>query len=361
MTLWSATGKQASGERLEVMKVSPNWKDGQFVNSLPENEPKILEAMGKWLSKTAKTIPDAPISVVERKAEDFKTQPESGLRITWLGHSTFLIEIDGRRVLVDPVWSERVSPVKWAGPKRFHKPPLALEDLPTLDAVVISHDHYDHLDYRTILALGNDVPAYIMPLGVGAHLEHWGISPERIVERDWWGEVQLGDLTFTATPARHFSGRSPVMADKKSTLWSGWVIATAKHRVYYSGDTGMFHGFKDIGERLGPFDAVLIEIGAYNQLWADLHIGPEQAIAARLALGSGLFIPAHWGTFDLALHSWTEPVERLLVAAEKAKVPLAIPKPGESIEPVDPPKTIRWWPDVAWQSGDEAPVISSGL
>ena len=356
-----ATGQSATGARLDTMKASPNWRDGKFVNSLPTEQPSFLKSLGKWLRGTDNPIPDSALAVVKRAASDFDVAPASGLRITWLGHSTFLVEIDGQRVLVDPVLSERPSPFTWAGPTRFHETPLSIDELPTIDAVVISHDHYDHLDHRTVQALGERVPLYVVPLGVGAHLEYWGVPSERIVERDWWGEFKRGGLTFTATPARHFSGRPLVMADRDETLWSGWVIAGREHRVYYSGDTGMFAGFAAIGERLGPFDAVLIETGAYDQLWADLHIGPEQAIEARVALGSGLFIPVHWGTFNLAMHAWTEPVERVLVAAEKAGVRVAAPQPGESIEPVNPPQVKRWWPVIPWQTAEETPVVSSGL
>jgi L-ascorbate metabolism protein UlaG (beta-lactamase superfamily) len=356
-----ATGKGAAGARLEAMQASPNWRDGKFINGLPGVEPSYFKALVKWARGADDTVPDGPLPVVARRASDFDAPPASGLRVTWLGHSSLLIELEGRRLLVDPVWSERASPFSWTGPKRFHPPPLPLEELPAIDAVVISHDHFDHLDHRTVEALGARAPRYVVPLGVGAHLESWGVDRDRIVERDWWGEVKVGHLTLTATPARHFSGRSLVMADRDETLWAGWAIAGRERRIYYSGDTAMFPGFAAIGERLGPFDAVLIEIGAYNQLWADAHVGPEQAVAARLALGSGLLVPVHWGTFDLALHSWTEPVERLLVAAEAAGVAVAVPRPGESVEPADPPEVARWWPALEWQTAAEAPVVSSGL
>ena len=358
MTACIATGQSATGVRIDTMKASLNWRDGKFVNSLPTEHPSFLKSLGKWLRGTDNTVPDSPLPIVRRAARDFDVAPASGLRITWLGHSTFLVEIDGKRVLVDPVLSERPSPFTWAGPTRFHETPLSIDKLPTIDVVVISHDHYDH---RTVQALGERVSKYVVPLGVGAHLEYWGVPPQHIVERDWWGEFKLAGLTFTATPARHFSGRSLVMAGQNETLWCGWVIAGREHRVYYSGDTGMFPGFTMIGERLGPFDAVLIEIGAYDQLWPDLHIGPEQAIEARVALGSGLFIPVHWGTFNLAMHAWTEPVERVLVAAEKAGVPIAVPRPGESIEPTSPPRLTRWWPSVPWKTAEESPVVSSGI
>ncbi|MBD3233045.1 MAG: hypothetical protein GF315_04915 [candidate division Zixibacteria bacterium] len=354
-------GEIADGARLQAMKASPNWRDGKFVNSLTNVEPKFFEIIGKWIRGAENTAPDAPLPVVERQASDFDIAPESGLRITWLGHSTLLIEIDGYRILIDPVWSERASPFPWYGPKRFHKTPLPIDELPAIDAAVISHDHFDHLDRATIQALGERVPFYITPLGVGVRLEGWGVSPERIIERDWWEELTLGDLSFIATPARHFSGRSLIMADRDKTLWAGWVIVSRKHRIYYSGDTGMFPGFETIGARLGPFDAVFIEIGAYNRMWPDVHLGPEQAIEARLAIGGGLLIPVHWGTFDLALHSWTEPIERLLVAAERAGTPVAAPRPGERIEPAHPPKIVRWWPDIPWETVEEAPILSSGL
>lgn len=357
----TSIGKRATGARLEAMESSPNWRDGKFVNSLASIEPKFFESLCKWMRGANNTVPNAMLPLMERVASDFEISPECGLRITWLGHSTLLVEIEGHRLLFDPVWSERPSPFSWMGPKRFHKTPLTIDELPAIDAVVISHDHYDHLDHRTVQKLGERAPLYIAPLGLGAHLEYWGVPSDRIIERDWWEKITLGDLTLTATPARHSSGRSLVMTDKNETLWSGWVIASREHRIYYSGDTGMFPGFAAIGERLGPFDAVLIEIGAYNQMWSDFHIGPEQAIEARLALGSGLFIPVHWGTFDLALHAWTEPVERVLVAAKKAGVPVAVPRPGESIEPSAPPYVTRWWPSTPWQTAEDSPVVSSGI
>ena len=356
-----AAGQSAIDTRIEAIKASPNWHDGKFVNSLNNAEPNFFKSLFKWMCGVENTVPGAPLPVVEHVASDFDIAPESGLRITWLGHSTLLVEIDGYRVLIDPVWSERPSPFSWMGPKRFHKPPLPIDELPAIDAVVISHDHFDHLDQRTVKALGDRVPVYVMPLGVGAYLENWAVPIDHIVELDWWDEFKLGDITLTATPARHFSGRSLFMTDKNETLWSGWAITGRKHRIYYSGDTGMFQGFADIGDKLGPFDAILIEIGAYDQLWADLHIGPEQAVEARIALGSGLFIPVHWGTFDLAMHAWTEPVERVLVAAEKAGVSVAVPRPGESIEPANAPEVTRWWPAIPWKTVEEAPVVSSGL
>lgn len=355
-----ALGGRAGGARLEAMKASPQWKDGRFRNRLERHDAPFLKSFTSWARGAEHTAPDAPPPIEARRRGDFGDAPQ-GLRITWLGHSTSLVEIDGHRLLLDPVWSDRASPVSWAGPRRFHPPPLPLAELPPVDAVVISHDHYDHLDHDAIVALADRVPLFVVPLGVGAHLERWGVSAARIVELDWWGEAAVGALTLTATPARHFSGRSMVMADRNATLWAGWAIRGPEHRVYYSGDTAMSPDFSEIGRRLGPFDASLIEVGAYDALWADVHLGPEQAIEAHRLVRGGVLIPVHWGTFDLALHPWTEPVERLLVAASRTSARVAIPKPGQTVLPAAQPPVARWWPVVPWRTAEIAPVVSTGL
>jgi L-ascorbate metabolism protein UlaG (beta-lactamase superfamily) len=361
MGAYSATGARPKDQRLAQMKASPNWQDGKFVNTLPRSDIRLVPVLKSWFDRPDRTEPDAELPLTLLDATDFDVAPPSGLRITWLGHSTLLVEIDGYRVLIDPVWGERTSPFSSQGPKRFHPVPLPLDELPELDAVVISHDHYDHLDHETIIALGDRVPVYAVPLGVGAHLEHWGVPTDRIVERDWWGEVEVGGLTLTATPARHASGRSLTFSDQDKTLWSGWAIRGPQHRVYYSGDTAMFPGLEEIGERLGPFDATMIETGAYNPLWVDVHMGPEQAIVAHELVGGKLFMPVHWGTFDLAVHNWTEPVERVLAAASQAGVRVAVPRPGQSVEPTAPPALSRWWPEVPWQTANQTPILSTGL
>ncbi len=361
-TGWTAMGVQASGTRLARMEASEYWQDGHFVDVLPRVDPAFFAAARAWMSGgSPHSVPAATPPVVHRVAADFAEPPAGGLRITWLGHSTLLVEIDGRRVLIDPVWGKRASPFNWLGPERFFPPPLDFDDLPPLDAVVISHDHYDHLDFPTIRRLAaSDVP-FIVPLGVGAHLEHWGVPAGRITELEWWQEQTIGDLRLVATPARHFSGRSVLMRDRDCTLWAGWALLGPRHRIYYSGDTAMFPGFTDIGERLGPFDVTMIESGAYNAMWADVHLGPEQAVQAHTMVRGGLMIPVHWGLFDLALHSWTEPIERVLVAARQQGVAVATPLPGGSVVPGAVPMPAHWWPSTPWQTAAEAPVVSSHL
>jgi L-ascorbate metabolism protein UlaG (beta-lactamase superfamily) len=312
----------------------------------------------RWFKGVEHSRPSAPLPILLRRTADFAAPPASGVRVTWFGHSSLLVELEGRRVLLDPVWSERCSPSRFVGPQRFHPVPIALGALPQVDAVLISHDHYDHLDHASIVELEKQRPLFVVPLGVGAHLEYWGVDPARIRELDWWQETALGTLRLVATPARHFSGRG-LGAD--ITLWSGWALIGAERRVYYSGDTAMFEGFERIGERLGPFDATLIESGAYDAMWADVHLGPEQAVAAHQAVRGRVLLPVHWGTFDLALHSWVEPIERVLAAARRAGVTAVTPKPGQSIDPLAPPPSERWWPDVPWKRASETPVVSSGL
>lgn len=361
MYAYTAMGATTSNLRSDAIGASPQWRDGKFRNVLTRSniEPGVLWDF--FFSDEAQREPESYPEIINLTGKEFATPPESGLRVTWLGHSTLLIEIDGITLLIDPVWAERASPFTFMGPKRFHAPPLALDKLPKIDAVLISHDHYDHLDHETIEALGDSIPLYIVPLGIGAHLEYWGVSADHIVERDWWQEFKLGEVILAATPARHFSGRSMLDSDQDKTLWSGWAAVGPKHRVYYSGDTAMFPEFTEIGDRYGPFDMTMIETGAYNQAWSDVHLGPEQALDAHKMVRGGLYMPVHWGTFDLALHSWTEPVERILAAAEKNGIAVAVPRPGQSIEPASPPAIARWWPEIGWKTADDAPVVSTGL
>lgn len=355
-----ATGADPKGDRLSRMRASPQWRDGHFVNTLPPVEPKVWKELSRWLRGAPHTSPEVPIPIV-RPPDEVLGQASEALRVTWLGHSTLLVELEGRRLLIDPVWGRRCSPVDFVGPERFHPPPLPLEELPPLDAVVISHDHYDHLDYPTVMRLAKRGVRFIVPLGVGAHLALWGVAEDRISELDWWGRTRVGHLELVATPARHFSGRSLTTADRDRTLWAGWAMIGASHRAYYSGDTAMLPELRDIGERLGPFDLTMIEVGAYDRSWADVHLGPEQAVAAHLMVRGRVMMPVHWGTFDLALHAWTEPAERVLIAAEADGVTLVTPRPGQSVRPEAPEPPSRWWPALPYHTVAEHPIVSSGL
>lgn len=356
---WQAFGKSADGERRARMEASPRWTGSGFENP----QPMWNDTFGmfrSWSEASDVASPSDPLPVVTGNRSRFATPPVSGLRITWLGHSTSLIEIDGARLLVDPVWGLRASPFTWVGPKRWYEPPIPLDELPPVDAVLISHDHYDHLDLPTILQLRDrEATRFIVPLGVGAHLEYWGVSPDRIDERDWWESVQVKDVTVHVVPARHASGR--FLTDYMSTLWCGFVAAGPTHRVYYSGDTGMFEEMQTIGEKFGPFDVTMIEVGAYHSAWPDWHIGPEQAVRAHKLMGGKVFLPVHWAMFDLAMHGWTEPAERVVAAAEQTGVTLAMPRPGESVEPAALAPFQKWWPDLPWQTAVEHPIVSRNL
>lgn len=224
---------------------------------------------------------------------------------------------------------------------------------------MFSHDHYDHLSAATVRALADRVPHFLAPLGLGAHLERWGVAPERITELDWWEATDVGGVTVTATPARHFSGRS--LGDRDATLWTGYAFTTPGARLWYSGDGGYGPHFSEIGARLGPFDLALVEIGAYDRRWRDVHMGPEQAVKAVQDVRASAMLPIHWATYNLAFHGWTEPGERVLVAAQAAGVPLTLPLPGARVELGALPPAVRWWPEIPWQTAEEAPIVSSGL
>jgi L-ascorbate metabolism protein UlaG (beta-lactamase superfamily) len=280
-----------------------------------------------------------------------------GVRVTWFGHSSTLVEIEGHRVLTDPVWSDRAGPVTWAGPTRWFPRPITLDALPPLDAVVISHDHYDHMDYKTVLGLKDSGVLFVVPLGLGAHLAEWGVADAQIVELDWWEKARVKALDIVCTPARHASGRG--VFDKDMTLGSGYAMIGASHRVYYSGDTGLFPAMRDIGEQYGPFDLTMIEIGQYNQAWPDWHIGPEQAVKAHRWVNGKLFLPVHWGLFELASHGWTEPIERAVAEAKKTEVAIVTPKPGQSVTTDAPPTPSRWWPELPYKTAEQDPIIST--
>ena len=342
--------------RLERIKASPRFNGRVFVNTHPVStglkQGVERPTMRDFLCGGERRKPSGPLPLVD-PVDIWRKPAASGLRVTWLGHSTLLIEIDGVRLLTDPVWGERASPLAFAGPKRFHPPPARLDALGPLDAVIVSHDHYDHLDRGTIGKLARtDVP-FVTSLGVGAHLERWGVSPARITELDWWEHAGVGDVRISAAPAQHFSGRG--IKDRNTTLWSSFHLRGPRHSFFFGADSGLTPEFADIARRFGPFDMVALEIGAYHPAWGDIHMGPVNALSAYRMLGSGELLPIHWGTFNLAMHPWDEPAETLLRLASDASVPLVMPKLGDPIEPGERRTVDPWW-RVAARYGDVEPV-----
>lgn len=342
--------RRTNGLRRERMEASLRFFDGVFRNTggvgTQLKKGSTLPVMREFLFGGRRRVPIAPLPSAS-PLEVWARPAETGLRATWLGHSTLLLEIDGVRVLTDPVWGERVSPTRLAGPKRFQPVPVSIKALPRLDAVIISHDHYDHLDYMTIMQLiRSDVPFYTS-LGVGAHLEAWGVPAERVVELDWWESADLpnADLRVTAAPSQHFSGRAA--ADRNRTLWSSFALRGPSHGVFFSGDTGLTPEYEEIAERLGPFDLVMLEVGAFHPAWSDIHLGPDNALEALTLLGGGSFLPVHWGTFDLAVHDWDQPAERLVELAPSRDVHLVMPKIGAPIEPSRVQSVEPWWREVS--------------
>lgn len=330
-----------------VAEGSPNYRGGVFHNAEPssalrldaeENRLVLFDVLaGNAHSKPRAPIPMAPMAPTSVDPAPAGSDP---LAVTWLGHATALLEVDGHRVLTDPVWTQRCSPSRTVGPVRLHPAPMPLEALPALDAVVISHDHYDHLDMATVRALARAQPVtFITPLGVGAHLRGWGIPASRIVELDWGSQTTVGELRVVCTPARHFSGR---FLSRNNTLWASFAIIGPRHRAFFGGDTGYTRGFADIGSEHGPFDLTVLPIGAYNRAWPDIHMNPEEAVQAHRDLDGGMLLPIHWGTFRLAPHPWAEPAERLVAAAAEARIDHAIPMPGGRVVPGDGTPD-QWW------------------
>jgi L-ascorbate metabolism protein UlaG (beta-lactamase superfamily) len=338
------------------MHASPRFVDGAFVNTRPVapglKKGTALPTITEFLCGGQRRTPPAPLPSID-PIERWTRPLSTGLRSTWLGHSTVLLEIGGRRVLTDPVWGERASPTRFAGPKRFQPVPVQITKLPEIDVVVISHDHYDHLDQTTILELARLEVPFVTSLGVGAHLEAWGVPPERITELDWWERIETRGLVITAAPSQHFSGRS--VHTRNSTLWSSFVIQGDRRSVFFSGDTGLSPDYTDIRSRLGPFDLVMLEVGAFHPAWGDIHLGPDHALEALDLLGGGPFLPVHWGTFNLALHAWDEPAERLLEIGPAKGVQLVMPRLGEPVEPSLIEKVDPWWRSVALLEKKGAP------
>jgi L-ascorbate metabolism protein UlaG (beta-lactamase superfamily) len=334
-----------TGRRLERARASKQYHGGRFHNTSnigPSVTGSMAPILADFFFGGRRRTPRVALPV-ENPAPVWRTPPASGFRVTWFGHSTLLFEMDGVRVLTDPHFGKRASPFFFTGRTRFHPPPARIEELPPLDLVLLSHDHYDHLNTPSIRELAKlDVP-FVTSLGVGVRLENLGVKPKLITELDWWEshEVRGGAMKITATPAQHFSGRG--ISDRNATLWSSWVLGTTNHNVFFSADTGLTDELSEIGNRFGPFDLTLLEIGAWNAAWSHIHLGPANAMRAFEMLGGGTLMPIHWSTFDLALHVWDEPAETLVGLAEQSGARVLTPLLGKPIEPKREDTPVRWW------------------
>ena len=338
--------RHAAGLRDERTRASRQFADGVFHNAAPTPrtvEGGALPLLRELLFGGQARRPPAPLPI-ERPHAAWARRSDTGLRATWLGHSTVLLELDGHRVLTDPVFGPRASPVGFLGPRRFHPVPATLAELPPIDLIVLSHDHYDHLCRPTMTALARTGVPGVTPLGVGAHLERFGWAPDRVTELDWHEAVDVGGLRVTATPAQHFSGRRPGARD--STLWASWVIESARRKVFFSGDTGLTPQLAAIGQAHGPFDLVMLEIGAYHPAWGAIHLGPANALDAFAMLGGGTLLPVHWGTFSLGLHAWDDPGETLVRLAAERGARIVTPRLGAAFEPDQLDGPTPWWREV---------------
>ena len=342
-----AFGGRAAGERLARMQADPHHHGERFANPQP---PAAYRAADVWTLFSGQFLGDEdrapsrppPVVTVDAAALAAPVAPQ-GLRAFWIGHAAVYIEIDGVRLLADPMFSTYASPFD-VGPKRLHPTPIALDALPAIDAVLITHDHYDHLDMRSVQRLAQRGAAFYVPLGIGAHLEAWGIAASQIHELTWWQEQSVRGVRVVSTPARHYSGRG--LSDGDATLWTSWSIVGPAHRAFVSGDTGYSPHFREIGERYGPFDLSFTKIGAYGPTdhWHDIHMSPEEAVQAQHDLRASRLFPVHWATFNLAFHDWDEPIRRTLTAAGGPDgMEVLTPRIGEIVDIAQTFRSTAWW------------------
>jgi L-ascorbate metabolism protein UlaG (beta-lactamase superfamily) len=340
-------GKLPSGTRAERISKSANFRDGTFQNRI--ETPAIAENTSyvKLMSEFffTKKVDREPLRPLPAQKTDLKSLPADKPTLIWFGHSSYLISIGGKKILADPVFSERASPVQYAGPKSYPGTMLyKIEDFPDLDVVVISHDHYDHLDYNSILTLKEKTKLFCVGLGVGEHLEHWGVKPEQIREFDWWeGEEVLTGIKLTSTPARHFSGRG---FSRNRTLWSSFVLETGGYKLFIGGDSGFDESFKEIGEKYGPFDLAMLECGQYDPKWPYIHMDPEETVKAALGLNTKVFMPVHWGKFTLANHPWRDPIRKAVKYANAYGAKITAPQIGQPVFLDEAMPFADWWEGV---------------
>ena len=333
LRFWPSVGRMPDRDELEQRSV--HYQDGKFHN---EHETTTMTGKADPSSDRRKPRETLRAQTPELLAEP---QPDS-LRFTWFGHSSFLLRLGGINILADPVFSDRSSPVSFAGPKRFSELPITAEDLPEIEVLFVSHDHYDHLDYRTIRTLKDRVGAFVVPLGVDAILRGWGVASEKIHALDWWESIDLGGATFTLTPSQHFSGRNPLKSN--STLWGGLYVECGRHRIYYTGDGGYYGVFSEVRERLGAPELMIAECGQYDSAWAKIHMMPEQTVQAAVDAGAAWLIPVHWGSFCICNHAWDDSIRRVTAAAEEKGLPVATPRIGQTVNFTEISSySEHWW------------------
>lgn len=339
-------GKDPSAEQKAKFEQLPHYQEGKFQNLIPTSLDMDFWKAVRMLPKIFKSNPDSKpdFMIPVMKVDSLElVQAYEPARLVWFGHSAFLLQLDGKNILLDPMFGEVPAPHPLLGRKRYsNELPIEIEKLPTIDLVIFSHDHYDHLDYGSVQKLKDKTKKFLTPLGVGSHLQHWGVNEDKIQEMDWWEETVYEDLLLAFTPSRHFSGRG--LTNRFSTLWGSWVIKGSQENIYFSGDSGYGSHFKSIGEKYGPFDFAMLECGQYNENWKEIHMMPEETAQAGVDLGAKVIMPIHWGAFTLAMHSWTDPVERILAKGKELEIPIFIPKIGEQVI-IQEEMTIQehWW------------------
>jgi len=350
LNYYPAFGAAQSESKIALFKKTDHYKAGHFINLIPTslnmNFSKFSSIMKDYIRGVKNARPEKPLPVQIVDSLTLASKNDSTIRLTWFGHSAFLLEIDGRNILIDPMLGDVAAPFSWLGSKRFTDGlPIEIERLPAIDALIFSHDHYDHLDYGSIMKLKNKVEHFFVPLGVGSHLQAWGVDPQQISELNWWDRIEFKGLNFICTPARHFSGRA--MFDRNTTLWASWIIKGTQYKIYFSGDSGYGPHFKTIGEKFGPFDFALMECGQYDKRWEDVHMLPEQTVQAAIDLKAKRIMPIHWGAFVLALHPWKEPVQRMSRKANERGQSYIIPQIGEQVYLFETQSVDNtWWVDL---------------
>lgn len=340
-------GQKPKGEHLAALQNSAQHNGESFENAggvkMEMSAGKFARMMRAYMHKPNQTHPEKQLEVLHPNPKLVKNSSDTITALTWYGHSAFLIEMDGKKIMLDPMLGDHASPFSFAV-KRFTRDlAIPIDSLPEIDAVILSHDHYDHLDYPTIVKMKHKVKHFYVPLGIASHLWHWGIDSSKITELDWNEQTKIGSIELICTPSQHFSGRG--LGDSGSTLWCSWVIKGSRKSIFFSGDSGYFSGFKTIGENHGPFDLALIECGQYNELWHEIHMMPEESAQAALDLKAKAAMPIHWAMFELSLHAWTEPIERVTKKAEELNLILTTPKIGERFSLDEELPNTEWWLD----------------